>query len=78
MLLKGGPGGLIQTDDLCQANVLSTASYILFSGMKIAKVSTEISQRMLARRTRDTSDTAALVLITTAQGDESEPQKPQP
>lgn len=46
--------------------------------MKIAKVSTELSQRMLAKRTRTTSDTAALVLITTAQREKSDPQKPQP
>lgn len=42
-----------------------------------SKVSRELSQTMLAQRTQDASDIAALVLITTTQGKESGPQKPQ-
>lgn len=41
----------------------------------MGNVSRELSQTMLAKRAQGTSDTAALRLITTAQGEESGPQK---
>lgn len=44
----------------------------------MAKVSRWLSQTMLTKRTRDTSNTAALGLIATSHGEESGPLKLKP
>lgn len=49
-----GPGGLGQADEAYQASSRSAISYIIFVREKVAKISREINQTVLAKRTRGT------------------------
>lgn len=65
------PGGLAQTDYLCQASLLSATSHLLFAKGKIAKISRELNQTMLENAGH--LITAALRVVTTALEEESGP-----
>lgn len=71
------PGGLAQTDYLCQASLLSATSHLLFAQGEIAKISRAKLDNAAKENTGHIS-TAALRMVTTAPEEESGLWKSQP